>query len=114
LKSPTQGIPYITTDDPSLVNSIAGCNSIKLAGGQTWILNTDASSLISGLTEYSFGFWVNFQSTISAKVFQFEDDAGSYYIVSSTKDGALKVSFYSDATTTSSSNDVSITVPLNK
>mmetsp|Transcript_15717 Transcript_15717/g.15690 ORF Transcript_15717/g.15690 Transcript_15717/m.15690 type:complete len:125 (-) Transcript_15717:151-525(-) len=107
------GSPYITPDTTVNIDSLVSCTSTSLSS-QTWSLTGDITQLIGMGTEFIFGFWVNFHSTISDNVFQFGIDSGPKYVVSSTKDGTLKASFYSDATTTSSSNDVSITVPLNK
>eukprot|EP00358_Blepharisma_japonicum_P002740 CAMPEP_0202954160 /NCGR_PEP_ID=MMETSP1395-20130829/50598_1 /ASSEMBLY_ACC=CAM_ASM_000871 /TAXON_ID=5961 /ORGANISM="Blepharisma japonicum, Strain Stock R1072" /LENGTH=495 /DNA_ID=CAMNT_0049669535 /DNA_START=539 /DNA_END=2026 /DNA_ORIENTATION=- len=107
------GSPYITPDTTVNIDSLVSCTSTSLSS-QTWSLTGDITQLIGMGTEFIFGFWVNFQSTISTKVFQFEDDAGSYYIVSSTKDGALKVSFQSGSSPADPANDVPITVPLNK
>ncbi|CAG9336314.1 unnamed protein product [Blepharisma stoltei] len=107
------GIPAINADTAISIDPNVGCSSISL-NSEVWSLTADASSSLITLTEYAFGFWVNFESTISNKVFQFGSDSGAHYIVSSTVDGTLKVSFFSDATTTDSANDFSITVPLNK
>jgi len=107
------GSPYITPDTTVNIDSLVSCTSTSLSS-QTWSLTGDITQLIGMGTEFIFGFWVNFQSTISAKVFQFEDDAGSYYIVSSTKDGALKVSFQSGSSPADPANDIPITVPLDK
>ncbi|CAG9336346.1 unnamed protein product [Blepharisma stoltei] len=91
--------PYITADDGSSLDPYVSCYSASLDGAQTWSLTTDTSSLITP-SEYAFGFWVSFEKTISDKIFQFGSDTGAHYIVSSTKDGTLKVSYFSDATTT--------------
>ncbi|CAG9336350.1 unnamed protein product [Blepharisma stoltei] len=110
------GIPFIDTDShvPTNLDSNVGCSSTSLDGSQTWSFTASASDLFTDPTEYAFGFWVNFEKTTSDKVFQFGSDFSQHYIVSSTKDGTLKLSFFSDTTTTDPANDISFTVPLNK
>ncbi|CAG9336324.1 unnamed protein product [Blepharisma stoltei] len=105
--------PYIAPDIYVNIDAYVSCSSISLAGGQAWSLTADATSILSSTSEYAFGFWVNFESTISNKVFQF-GSFGAHYFVSSTTDGTLKVSFISATNMLDPVNDFSFTVPLNK
>ncbi|CAG9331085.1 unnamed protein product [Blepharisma stoltei] len=106
------GTPALSPDESVDINQYLSCFSLS-KNGESWSLTADASNLISG-SEYAFGFWVNFESTISPKVFQFGANTGPRFIVSSTENGTLKVSFFSSTTTNDPANDLSITVPLNK
>ncbi|CAG9336356.1 unnamed protein product [Blepharisma stoltei] len=107
------GNPPITTDSSIDLGSLADCSSINLSGGQTWILIADVSSLIDA-SEYTFGFWINFESTISGRVFRFGNSIGPFYSVSSRTDGTLKVAFGSASGVNYWTHDFSFTVPLNK
>ncbi|CAG9336310.1 unnamed protein product [Blepharisma stoltei] len=105
--------PYLSADSNIDLSSYVSCSSMSLSGDQTWSLTTDGSSLVNP-TGHAVGFWVNFESTISTKVFQFGISGGPHYIVSSTENGILKASFVSASETTDSANDVFITVHLSK
>ncbi|CAG9336353.1 unnamed protein product [Blepharisma stoltei] len=109
------GNPPITTIGSSIdLGSVTGCSSISLSGGQTWSLTADASNLI-GVSESTFGFWVNFESTISERVFEFGPNDDGYYVVSSPiKDGNLEVFFVDSTGSAISTNSIFFTVPLNK